>query len=89
MYRFTRILVANYKRIKNVRNHVEFVPKKANYFIMGSTGVALLNFLGLKSKEQTETEEEELIMTIKRGVLSTQRSEFQKAEQLYHLVSSN
>jgi hypothetical protein len=88
MYRFTRILVANYQRIKNVRNHVNFVPKKAstNYFVMSSTGGVFLNFLGLKTKEDKAMEEEELITTIKRGVLLTQRSEFEKAEQLFHLV---
>jgi tetratricopeptide repeat protein 19, mitochondrial len=42
-----------------------------------------------KTGEELEEEESELIMTIKRGVLSTLRNEYDKAEQLYHLALRN
>lgn len=92
MYRFTRIMVANYRRVSNLKNHIEFKPKKleapAKFLISSS----ILSFFGMnknKSEEDAEKEEEELIMTIKRGVLSSLRSEFDKAEQLYHLALRN
>lgn len=89
MYRFARVVFANYRRINNLRNHIEFMPtmKKLEVptkLIISST---ILSFFGLeKSEEELEKEESELIMTIKRGVLSSLRSEFEKAEQLYHLA---
>lgn len=90
MYRFARILVANYRRVGNLKNHIEFRPKKLEApakFLISST---ILSYFGVsKSKEDKEKEEEELIMTIKRGVLSSLRSEFEKAEQLYHLALRN
>jgi hypothetical protein len=88
MYRFTRILVANYRRVSNLKNHIEFKPKKLEAKILISS--TLLSFFGFdKNEDQTEKEEAELIMTIKRGVLSSLRSEFDKAEQLYHLALRN
>lgn len=87
MYRFARVVFANYRRINNLRNHIEFIPKKLEAptkFIISSS---ILSFFGLhKSEEELEKEEGELIMTIKRGVLSSLRSEYEKAEQLYHLA---
>lgn len=89
MYRFARVVFANYRRINNLRNHIEFMPKTKKLeaptkLIISST---ILSFFGLeKSEEELEKEESELIMTIKRGVLSSLRSEFEKAEQLYHLA---
>lgn len=90
MYRFTRIMVANYRRVSNLKNHMEFKPKKleapAKFLISSS----ILSFFGVdKTEEDKEKEEAELIMTIKRGVLSSLRSEFDKAEQLYHLALRN
>ena len=85
MYRFARVVFANYRRINNLRNHIEFIPKKApTKFIISSS---ILSFFGLhKNEEDRAKEEGELIMTIKRGVLSSLRSEYEKAEQLYHLA---
>lgn len=89
MYRFARVVFANYRRINNLRNHIEFMPtmkklEAPTKLIISST---ILSFFGLeKSEEELEKEESELIMTIKRGVLSSLRSEFEKAEQLYHLA---
>lgn len=87
MYRFTRILIANYRRISNIKSHIEFKPKKletpAKFLISSS----ILSYFGAKkSEEEVDKEQEALIMTIKRGVLSSLRSEFDKAEQLYHLA---
>lgn len=90
MYRFARIIFANYRRINNLRNHIEFSPKKLEMpakFVIGATW---LNLFGAdKKKEDIEKEEEELIMTVKRGVLSSIRAEYDKAEQLYHLALRN
>lgn len=87
MYRFARVVFANYRRINNLRNHIEFIPKKLEAptkFIISSS---ILTFFGLeKTEEELEKEESELILAIKRGVLSSLRSEFDKAEQLYHLA---
>ena len=90
MYRFARVVFANYRRLTNLKNHIEFVPKKieitpTRFFLSSS----LLSFFGLKTGDDLEKEESELIMTIKRGVLCTLRSEYDKAEQMYHLALRN
>lgn len=48
----------------------------------------LLNFslLRLFNKDDPETAEEKLIMTIKRAILSIQREEYEKAEKILHLA---
>lgn len=50
--------------------------------------VALLNFslMRLFNKEDGETPEDQLIMTIKRAILSIQRDEYEKAERILHLA---
>ena len=88
MYRFGRVVFANYRRFNNLRNQVEFVPKKFNLKspIKFICGASIFSYFGsTKSGEQLENEESELIMTMKRGILSVMRSEYDKAEQLYHL----
>jgi hypothetical protein len=88
MYRFGRIVFANYRRFNNLRNQVEFAPKKFSLKspIKFICGASIFSYFGsTKTGEQLEKEESELIMTMKRGILSTMRSEYDKAEQLYHL----
>lgn len=89
MYRFTRILVANYRRVASLKNHIEFKPKKLEKttFLISSSFLSYLGFK--KSEEEIEKDQEELIMTIKRGVLSSLRNEYDKAEQIYHLALRN
>ena len=91
MFRFSRILFANYRRINNLRSHIEFEPKKiemSKKFLISASIFSLFGFEDTKKidKEEEEKEQSELIMNIKRGVLSSLRSEFDKAEQLYHLA---
>lgn len=51
------------------------------------TKILALTILGWLGFEKTDEEKEsELIMTLKRAVLSEQREEFNKAEQLLHLA---
>lgn len=88
MYRFGRIMVANYRRLTNLRNQMEFIPKKFSLKapVKFVTAASLFSYFGVsKSGEELENEENELIMTMKRGILSVMRSEYDKAEQLYHL----
>lgn len=89
MYRFSRIIVANFRRINSLRGQVEFTPKKPQTFAapVKFISASILGYLGLskKTEDQLEKEEGELILTIKRGVLSSLRNEYDKAEQLFHL----
>ena len=67
MYRFTRIVFSNYRRFGSFKNQIDYVPKfpkfePAKTFILGS---GLLSFF--KKEENTEKQESDLIMTIKRG----------------------
>lgn len=69
MYRFTRILFANYKRFGSLRSQVDFTPKFPEVtppvkLILGSS---LLAFFQNKKEENEKEEESDLIMTIKRG----------------------
>lgn len=91
MYRFARILVANYRRVSSLKNHIEYKPRKFEAPAKLLIGSTILQWLGVeeKSDEQKEKDQEELIMTIKRGVLASLRSEFEKSEQLYHLALRN
>lgn len=86
MYRFGRIIFANYRRFNNLRNQVEFTSRKFSIkpvkFVYGASSI--LSFFGTK-KIAEDDEESELIMTMKRGVLASMRSEYDKAEQLFHL----
>ncbi|KAG5681393.1 hypothetical protein PVAND_010834 [Polypedilum vanderplanki] len=91
MYRFGRIIFANFRRINYLRDQINYAPKKLKTntpvkFISAS----LLSYFGMKkSADQLEKEEGELILTIKRGVLSSLRNEYDKAEQLFHLALRN
>lgn len=91
MYLFARILVANYRRVSSLKNHIEYKPRKFEAPAKLLIGSTILQWLGVeeKSDEQKEKDQEELIMTIKRGVLASLRSEFEKSEQLYHLALRN
>lgn len=82
MYRFTRIVFANYRRLSSFKNQIDFTPKfpktePPTKFILGS-GLAssLLAFLEDKKEEETEKQESDLIMTIKRGKFQSAYSDF-------------
>lgn len=47
-------------------------------------GLSILTWLGFTKED--EEKESELIMTLKRAVLCTQREQFEKAEQMLHLA---
>lgn len=88
MYRFGRIILANFRRVDNLRSQVEFTPRKFSLrtSIKFISGASLFSYFGSsKTSDELEKEESELIMTMKRGILSVMRSEYDKAEQLYHL----
>jgi hypothetical protein len=94
MYRFGRIIVANFRRINYARNQIEFVPKRpsSNAPVTFISAASIWSYFGMqttKTDEEKEKEESELIMTIKRGVLSSLRNEYDKAEQLFHLALRN
>ena len=88
MYRFTRVVLANYRRFGSFKNQLDFTPKfrKVEPQIKFLLGAGLLGFLEKKTDEEiAEKKESDLIMAIKRGVLCVQREEYQKAEQMFHL----
>lgn len=63
-------------------------PKPSSSNTFGSVTItfalSILTWLGFQ-KDDAE-KESELIMTLKRAILCTQREEFQKAEQMLHLA---
>lgn len=70
MYRFSRIMFANYRRLGSFKNQIDFTPKFPKIeppikFTLGATGF-LGGLLG-KKDEDPNKEESELIMAIKRG----------------------
>lgn len=73
MYRFTRIVLNNYRRFGSFKNQVEFAPKfkkvdPPTAFVLGS---GIMAFFENRQKEELEKQETDLIMTIKRGELIT------------------
>ena len=72
MYRFTRVLFANYRRFGNVKNQIDFAPKfpknepPTKLFLMSG----IMAFFETK-KEELEKQESDLIMAIKRGLFGT------------------
>lgn len=85
MFRISRVIFANYRKLKCINSQVTFTPcnqrtKNANF-----TQVAIAASLFSFFQKKDENEESELIMTIKRGILCIQREEHQKAEQMFHL----
>lgn len=72
MYRFTRILLVNYRRLGSYKNQISFTPKfpkidSPTKLILGSS---ILAFFGKKEENAEEKEESDLIMAIKRGKCS-------------------
>lgn len=68
MYRFARTVLANHRRLGNLRSQVEFSPKFPKF--EPSTKVFLLSgtiaaFFGQQNEEEKESD---LIMAIKRGL---------------------
>jgi tetratricopeptide repeat protein 19 len=90
MYRFARVVFSNYRRLNTLKNHVDFEPKKLEMPKM-LVSASILSYFGLskKNEDDMDKDEQELIMTIKRGVLCTMREDFERAEQLYHLALRN
>lgn len=68
MYRFTRIIFNNYRRLGSFASQIDFTPKfpKVNPPIKLITAAGVLDFF--KKKEDPEQEESDLIITIKRGL---------------------
>lgn len=56
----------------------EYLPKNV------AIGLSILTWLGFTKDD--EEKESELIMTLKRAILCTQREQFEKAEQMLHLA---
>ncbi|KAJ4441235.1 hypothetical protein ANN_11086 [Periplaneta americana] len=69
--------ITSYKVTHSEQN--DFFLKSSSLFL--SAGI--LSFFGLEKDDEKESE---LITTIKRGVLLTQKEEFKKAEQMFHLA---
>lgn len=85
MFRISRVIFANYRKIKCINNQVTFTPCDQRTRNTNFTQVAIAASLFSFFKKKDENEESELIMTIKRGILCIQREEHQKAEKMFHL----
>lgn len=71
MYRFTRIVFANYRRFGNFKNQVDFTPKFPKFepptkFLLSA---GILGTLFGNKEEEPNKQETDLIMAIKRGEL--------------------
>lgn len=71
MYRFARILFANHRRFGSFKNQVDFTPKFPKFesptkFILGAS---ILSSFFEKTDKETNKDESDLIMAIKRGEL--------------------
>ncbi|CRL02507.1 CLUMA_CG015184, isoform A [Clunio marinus] len=92
MYKITRIVLSNFRRIGFYKNQIEFQSKlpliKAPVkILLSASGIALFESKNdYKEKKIEDEKESELIMAIKRGVLAVQREEYKKAEQLFHVA---
>lgn len=62
----------------------EGIPKYKNVGSKTALALSLLTWLGFTKED--EEKESELIMTLKRAVLCTQREQYEKAEQMLHLA---
>lgn len=60
------------------------IPRRANLSTNVAIGLSILTWLGFTKED--EKKESELIMTLKRAILCTQREQFEKAEQMLHLA---
>lgn len=69
MYRFARIVLANYRRFGSYKNQIEFTPKFPQIETPTKIlfGAGILGFFEKKNDEEQEKQETDLIMTIKRG----------------------
>lgn len=86
MFRVSRVIFANYHKLKCINSQVTFTPicnQRSNNANFTKVAIAASLFSFFKKKD--ENEESELIMTIKRGILCIQREEHQKAEKMFHL----
>lgn len=77
------------KRMSNVKvNHFHLPPRNISniksFPIRYYTALSILSWLGFVDDD--EQKESELIMTLKRSVLATNREQYDKAEQLLHLA---
>ncbi|XP_018329820.2 tetratricopeptide repeat protein 19 homolog, mitochondrial [Agrilus planipennis] len=76
-YQFLNAITPIKRNTKNSRGSYGILT----YFVLS---LNILKWLGFEDED--EKKESELIMTLKRAVLSTQRQEYNKAEQLLHLA---
>ena len=78
-----RTLVNDAKKGTTFRRAFATRPTRTAKFPVFVPPVMLLNFSLMKffTKDDGETPEDKLIMTIKRAILSVQRDEFEKAER--------
>lgn len=77
---------SNYAPIKLDESHSskEDTPKIENLTKNIAIALSILTWLGFR--EEDENKESELIMTLKRSILCTQREQYDKAEQMLHLA---
>jgi hypothetical protein len=71
MYRFTRIVLANYRRFGGFKNQIDFAPQfpKIEPPLKFTISAGILGGIFGKKEEDQNKEESELIMAIKRGEL--------------------
>lgn len=76
----------SYNVPKNVyrKNFSNEVPGSSYFPKSGAIALSILTWLGFTKED--EQKDSELIMTLKRAVLCTQREQFDKAEQILHLA---
>lgn len=81
-----RVTLASIQPSKTLRLCHNIGPKKWAYSKETgfAIGLSLLTWLGFEKDD--EEKESELIMTLKRAVLCTQREQYEKAEQMLHLA---
>lgn len=92
MHRFIRQVLPNFKQvnflafsnpiINKVKLHQQ--PLVKNKSIKLFLTLSVLQWLGFEKDD--EEKESELIMTLKRAVLCTQREQYDKAEQMLHIA---
>lgn len=84
MYRFTRIVLNNYRRFGSFKNQLNFTPKfpKVEQPIKLILGASFLSFLE-KKDEDLQKQETDLVMAIKRGEIFNVNHQY---KQLHVLV---
>ena len=73
-------------RLCNVNSKKSKIPLNEGLFKTFNVAFALSILTWLGFTKEDEEKESELIMTLKRAVLCTQREQYEKAEQMLHLA---